>query len=236
MLLPTFLLVLGDANLYQRFMSAESPTTARRAAVFMFFGILVLEWAIIGLACLGRLLLAEEPVNHGYTVIEIAFTLMPPWLGVMLIMSVLAVVVTTADSFLLGAATSVSTDFGSGLTSAKRQRVVVVILGLIAMGLAFTSDQFFAVAIYAYTLYGVTLTPAVVAALVAPSTPPVAVVAGMVSGLTIALLWKFLSFMDRLPELLANIDPVLPAIAVNLTLLLVVGLFISLSQKQQSGS
>lgn len=225
MLLPTFLLVLGDANLYQRFMSAESPRTARRAAVFMFFGILVLEWAIIGLACLGRLLLTEEPVNHGYTVIEIAFTLMPPWLGIILVMSVLAVIVTTADSFLLGAATSLSTDFGKGLTSAKRQRAVVVILGAIAMGLAFTSDQFFDVAIYAYTLYGVTLTPAVVAALVAPSTPRAAVVSGMFAGLAIAMLWKSLSFTGRLPDLLLHIDPVLPAIAANLTLLIVVGLW-----------
>ncbi len=224
MLLPTFLLVLGDANLYQRFMSAESPSTARRAALLMFFGILVLEWAIIGLACLGRLLLPDEPVNHAYTVIEIAFALLPSWLGVMLIMSVMAVIVTTADSFLLGAATSVSTDLGTGLTTAGRQRLAVVILGAIAMGLAFTSDRFFDVAIYAYTLYGVTLTPALVAALIAPATPRFAVVAGMLAGLVIALLWKMLGVLERLPMAL-SIDPVLPALTVNLLLLLALSFF-----------
>jgi len=232
MLLPTFLLVLGDANLYQRFMSAESPATARRAALYMFVGIMVLECAIIALACLGRQLLPTEPANHGYTVLEVAFTLVPAWLGVVLTMSVLAVVVTTADSFLLGAATSVSTDFGQGLTTARRQRVVVVVLGLIAMALAFTSDQFFDVAIYAYTLYGVTLTPAVVAALIAPATPRTAIVSGMFAGLSVALLWKGLDVAERLPTALAEVDPVLPALAANLILLLVISQFASKPRAQ----
>ena len=221
MLLPTFLLVLGDANLYQRFMSAESPATARRAAWYMFAGIILLESAIIGLAALGRQLLPHEPINHGYTVIEIAFTLLPAWLGVILIMSVMAVIVTTADSFLLGAATSVSTDLGGGLTTARRQRVAVVVLGLVAMGLAFTSDSFFDIAIYAYTLYGVTLTPAVVAALVWPTTPRRAIVAGMMAGLLTALVWKLPSLPEALPSWLAELDPVLPALAANLVTILI---------------
>lgn len=90
------------------------------------------------------------------------------------------------------------------------------------MALAFTSDQFFDVAIYAYTLYGVTLTPAVVAALIAPSTPRSAVVAGMFAGLFTALLWKVISVLERLPVVLSAVDPVLPALAANLIFLLVI--------------
>jgi Na+/proline symporter len=220
-LLPVFLLVLGDANLYQRFMSAKSPADARLAAIFMFVGVLILEGAVIGIACLGRQLLPVEPEIHGNTVILVAFTLLPAWLGVLLTVSIVAVIVTTADSYLLGSATSVSADLTGGLSTAARQRIVAFLLGLIAMGLSFTSESFFRIAIYAYTLYGATLTPAVVAALVRPQTPGPAVVAGMAGGLIVALGWKALLVAGGLPQGVADIDPVLPALAANLLLLVV---------------
>lgn len=216
LLLPSLLLVLGDANLYQRFMSASSAAAARRAAVFMFFGVLVMEAAIIALAVLGRQLLPAEPGHHGHVVIDIAFSLVPAWLGVILIVSVVAVIVTTADSYLLGSATSVAADLGGGLGSASGQRWIVLVLGLVAVGLSFTSDAFFRVALYAYTLYGATLTPAVVCALVCPRVPGRAVVTGMAGGLAVALGWKFLLESGVLEGTAAGgIDPVLPALAAN---------------------
>jgi solute:Na+ symporter, SSS family len=220
-LLPTFLLVLGDANLYQRFMSASSPQAAKRAAVWMFFGVLAMEWMIIGLAHLGRQLLPDEPEVHGHVIISVAFNLLPAWLGVMLIMSAVAVIVTTADSFLLGTATSVSADLAGRLTTAGRQRVIVLVLGLFAMALAFASNQFFSVAMYAYTLYGATLTPAVVCALVWPRVPSAAIVAGMIAGLVTALAWKFALVLEAMPNVLSAIDPVLPALAMHLVVLLI---------------
>ena len=235
LLLPTFLLVLGDANLYQRFMSAKSPADARKAALLMFFGILALEWAIIGIACLGRQLLPFEPELHGHTVIAIAFTLLPEWLGVLLVMSIMAVIITTADSFLLGAATSVSTDLSHGLSTAGRQRVVVLFLGLIAIGVSFTSDGFFDVALYAYTLYGASLTPAIVAALTLPNTPPFAVVSGMIAGLAVAAAWKAVAVAGYLPASWMNIDPVLPALGANLILLVSLAAWIRLPSSSRQG-
>ena len=47
LLLPAFLLVMGDANLFQRFMSTGSVRTARWSAFGMFWGVLVLELAVI---------------------------------------------------------------------------------------------------------------------------------------------------------------------------------------------
>lgn len=223
LLLPSLLLVLGDANLYQRFMSACSAGAARKAAVFMFFGVLVMEAAIIALAFLGRQLLPEEPGHHGHVVIDIAFSLVPAWLGVTLIVSVVAVIVTTADSYLLGSATSVTADLGGRLRSASYQRWIVLVLGLAAVGLSFTSDAFFRVALYAYTLYGATLTPAVVCALAFPRVPGRAVVAGMASGLAVAIVWKLLQAGGALEGgFAAGIDPVLPALAANVGALLVV--------------
>jgi SSS family solute:Na+ symporter len=189
----------------------------------MFFGVLAMEWMIIGLAHLGRQMLPDEPEVHGHVIIAVAFTLLPAWLGVLLIMSAVAVIVTTADSFLLGTATSVSADLTGHLTTAGRQRAIVLVLGLLAMGLAFASKQFFSVAMYAYTLYGATLTPAVVCALLWPRMPSAAIVAGMVTGLVTALVWKLALVWQWMPEALWEIHPVLPALALHLIVLCGVG-------------
>ena len=169
MILPAFLLVVGDANLHQRFMSAKSPATAKRAAILMLIGIIVLETAIIGLALLGRLRLPGIIDNSGHVIVEMGFSdLLPPVLGVIIAATVIAVIVSTADSFLLASSTSVAFDFVKKKPGPIMQRILVVIVGCVALGLAFTSDTFFDVAIFAYTLYGACLTPAILCALLFP--------------------------------------------------------------------
>ncbi|MCP3905740.1 MAG: hypothetical protein GY715_19105 [Planctomycetes bacterium] len=203
-------------------MSADSPRTARRAAVGMLVGVLVLEFAVIALAFLSRLLLTEVPANPGHAIIELASTQLPPVLGILILATATAVILTTADSYLLGASTSVAIDLGRGLRSPARQRVIVVVLGIAALGLAYTSDRFFYVALYAYTLYGASLTPAVLCALLFPRIGRAAVVTGMASGLGTAIAWKALSATGLLPAGLADIEPVLPALGANLLSTLVV--------------
>lgn len=231
-LLPPLLLVLGDANLYQRFMSARSPEAARRGAILMFFGVLIMEWTIILLACLGRQLLPEEPAIQGGAIIAIAFTLLPEWLGVLLVMSAVAVVITTADSYLLGSATSVSADLVGKLTTAGRQRAIALVLGLLAMGLAFVSDQFFSVAMYAYTIYGATLTPAVVCALVWPRVPRAAIVSGMSVGLLTAICWKAGLVYDWVPAAVSHVEPVLASLTLHVTVLCGLTAWIGLTKEQ----
>lgn len=218
-LLPAFLLVMGDANLFQRFMSTGSPKTARRSAVGMFWGVLVLEYAIIALALIGWLIMDDKPANPAHTIVNMAATTLPPWLGVLILASATAVIITTADSILLTASTSVAVDFGGGLNTPGRQRVIVVVLGLVALGLAYASEEFFSVALYAYTLYGATLTPAVVCALAFPRVPRAGVVGGMAAGLGVALVWKGLLAGAWLPEALGDWAPVLPALAANVLII-----------------
>ena len=108
-LLPPFLLLLGDANMYQRFFSARDAGSARRATLWLLGGIVALEAAIIALAIAGRALLPDV-VNPAYVIVETAFRLVPPALGALLISAILAVVVSTADSYLLSPSTAVVRD------------------------------------------------------------------------------------------------------------------------------
>ena len=223
-LLPTFLLILGDANLMQRFLAAKSPATAKRAAMATFVGLVVLETAIIGMAFLGRAMLPGDIANAGHVIVEVAFTILPAFIGILLASTVIAIIVSTADSFLLALSTTASNDLGNGLTSPKKQRVLVLIFGLVGLGLAYSSDQFFSMALYAYTLYGVTITPAMVCALLFPQVNRNAVVAGMGSGLGAAILWKVALESNWIASdgALAGVDAVLPALLVNLVVLIAV--------------
>jgi SSS family solute:Na+ symporter len=234
-LLPTLLLILGDANMVQRFFSARDVRAARRSAAFMLVGVLLLEFAIIALALTGRAL-AEQgqiaaPDNPAHVILALAFDGLPTALGALLVGTVLAVVVSTADSYLLAPATSLVRDVwsrflvpGASEQSAVRaSRLAVVLLGAVALGLAFASTEFFRVALYAYTLYGVTITPAFLAALLWKGATPAGGVASMAVGLGTALAWKI--FQDRLPAALDGTDPVLPAAALSVLTLVVVSLF-----------
>jgi Na+/proline symporter len=226
-LLPTFLLILGDANLMQRFLAAKTPATAKRAALVTFVALIVLETAIIGLAFLGRAMLPDALETPGHVVVETAFTLLPPFIGILLASTVVAIIVSTADSFLLACSTTAATDLGGGMTTPKRQRSLVFIFGLVALGLAYSSDSFFKMALYAFTLYGVTITPAMICALLFDWVKRRAVVAGMSAGLAAAVIWKVLLVTGTIAEgtALASVDSVLPALLVNLVVLVTVHRF-----------
>jgi Na+/proline symporter len=218
-MLPPFLLILGDANMYQRFLAAGSPATARRAALGAFGGLLILESAIIGIAFASRVMLPDTPSNPGHAIIEMAFSVFPPAVGLLLVATTVAVIVSTADSYLLVCATTAAGDLGSGRTTPARQRLLVVVFGIFALLPAFLWEEFLSVALYAYTLYGASLTPAMLVALLRPRTSARAVVGGMVAGLGTALAWKVLLDGGMLGAGLSALDPVLPALAANAAIL-----------------
>jgi SSS family solute:Na+ symporter/sodium/proline symporter len=51
---PTFLLILGESGMYQKFFSAKNESAARKAVVGMVIGIVIIEVAIALLAIVGR--------------------------------------------------------------------------------------------------------------------------------------------------------------------------------------
>ncbi len=246
-LLPPFLLILGDANMYQRFFAAREPRTARRAAAGMFFGVLLLDWLIIGIAVCGFALVQqgrlEAPENPAHIIVHLAFTSLPTWLGALLSATVVAVVVSTADSYLLSPATSLVRDLyqrflrpgASGPQVVRVSRILVVLLGLVALGLAFTSDKFFEVALFAYTLYGAAITPPLLAALFWPRATGAGALASMVVGLVAATGWELgggaalrelatSAGARGLAEFLGYLDAALPAVCLSVATLVLVSL------------
>lgn len=225
-LLPPFLLILGDANMYQRFFSARDSGGARKATLYLLGGLLILESAIILLAVLGRALLPDI-ANPAHVIVEVAFGLIPPVLGAMLVSAILAVVISTADSYLLAPSTAIVRDVyhrfirpdADPVTLVRLGRIVVVALGLIALFLAFQSKTFFRIALFAYTIYGVGITPALVAALVWKRATPAGAITGMVVGVVSAIVWKTFGVEASL-----GIGAVIPSILLSSASIIVVSL------------
>ncbi|MFT7484182.1 MAG: SSS family solute:Na+ symporter [Candidatus Paceibacteria bacterium] len=244
-LLPAFLLILGDANMYQRFFSAKDPAVARRSAAGMFFGVLLLDWLIIGVALCGVALVARgemiAPENPAHAIVHIAFEALPPLLGALLSATVVAVVVSTADSYLLSPASSVVRDIyqrflrpnADDKQVIRASRGIVVVLGLLALWLAFQSDEFFEVALFAYTLYGAAITPPLLAALFWKGATTAGAVTSMITGLGTAILWHFwfgeiaVQWTEKagsagLHEFVSSLDAALPAVLVSVLALVFV--------------
>jgi len=113
-------------------------------------------------------------------------------------------------------------------------------LGLFALYLATLSDEFFDVALFAYTLYGCGITPVVLAAYFWRRANQPGAVASMLSGAGVAVLWYNITQEDFLvvdgvdrEGLLASIggwgadhgiDAVIPALLIALPVLVVVSL------------
>lgn len=233
--LPAFLLILGDANMYQRFFSAKSPAVAKRSAFYLIVGIFVLETAIIAVAFLGRILVEQgelaAPANPAHIVVSLAFDVLPAFLGAILMGTIIAVVVSTADSFLLAPATAIVRDFTrdkTAITPARQvvlSRLIVIVFGVAALGLAFTSDKFFEVALFAYSVYGASVTPVLLAAFFWSRATKKGAVASMVVGMSVAIWWQWMQFTQRFEDpFFKSLDAVLPALLLACLALVVVSL------------
>lgn len=171
---PVFLLLLGEPSMYQKFFSARDEGTAKRAAVGWIIGIIIVDVLICTLAILGRLAfpgLGEE--GHAERVIlDVARFGLPTWAGCMLLASGIAIVFSTANSFLLAPATNLTHDIIQRfIAPGMRQRTIVIVsrlaivaLGIMAYVLLTRFSNVLTMALYAYTMIGAGLTPAILGA------------------------------------------------------------------------
>lgn len=229
LLLPGALLVLGDANMYQRFFSARSGRSARRATIWMLFGVVYMDLMIIVTAWISSALEWNNPglANHGRVIAYAARDFLPQALGAVMLTVIMAIILSTAISYLLVPATSLMRDvyqrFLDPQASPRRMvwlsRLAVVVLGLAAYYLSTRSSQFLSVALYAYTIYGTGITPALVAALVWKRATAAGGIASIVGGTGMTLVWELSGLAQS-----TGLDTVFPAISLSVLLLVLVSL------------
>jgi len=233
--LPVFLLVLGDANQYQRIFASKNAKGAKSAVTVMIFLALAIELLIIASAWIAGSMI-PDPENGRYVLIYAAKHYMPLPLGMLFLVTVVGIIISTADSFLLVPATTFIKDVYQVYINPKANekrivflsRLLVLAFGIVAylVSLAFAeSTTVFKKALYAFTIYGAAITPCLVAALFWKKATKWGAIASIVSGTAVALVWEEISFIkDSLPASLSGLDAVLPAITISVAALFIVSL------------
>lgn len=197
--MPTFLLILGESGMYQKFFSAKDESAARKAVVGMVLGIMFIETTLALLAIVGHAAfpdLAQQTTVVGRAASEtvilfIARNALPLFGGTLLLASAVAIVLSTGNTFLLVPSTNVSRDIYErfiepGATEAKKvavQRAFVVLFGGLGILLLTQFETVLSMALYAYSLVGASLTPALLAAFLWKRVTPEGGVACIAGGL-----------------------------------------------------
>ena len=238
---------MGDANQYQRLFACKSAKSAKQAAYALVFLVILVELLIIASSWVAASM-TPDPSNGKYILIYSAKHYMPQVLGLLFMVTVVAVIVSTAESFLFIPANTIIQDIYKVYINTKASekkilffsRLFVLIFGVVGylVTLMFSeSTGFFKKAMFAYTIYGAAITPCLVAAIFWKRATRQGAVTSIVCGAVISLCWKeafftryflsaqtFSSLAAKIPEWVKALDAVLPAITVSVIALIVVSL------------
>lgn len=194
--LPLFLLVLGDQNMYQRFSAAKDPNVARKSTIGFFVGsVFVISLTII-LATTSIVLFPD--IKPDTAILSLAIDGVPLVVGLLILCSAVAFIITTATSYLLSASGNIVSDLiqrssKSKLSESKLlwyNRVIVVILGVLAYVLGQFFPSVLAIQMYSYTMYGASLTPAILATVLWKNATKAGVISSMIVGGSATMIWE----------------------------------------------
>lgn len=241
---PTFLLLLGESNMYQKFFSAKNEKAAKSAVMWWVIGTIIVETAIASLAILAfSYFHAIDPSSVLHLAVEDSERVIlhaarfgtevgiPLAGGLLLICAAVAIITSTGNSFLLAPSTNITRDiyqrFLNPDASEKKivlvQRTCVLGLGIMAYLLLTQFRTILDMAFTAYTMVGAGLTPALLAAFLWKRVTTAGGVASIAAGMAVTLLITVINSI--LPEpWIATSYIVLPAAGTSVFVLIVVSL------------
>jgi SSS family solute:Na+ symporter/sodium/proline symporter len=227
--IPTLLLALGNANMYQRFFSAKNEKEAKKSVVGWVIGVIILGIAIQSLAVIGSSMFKGlSTTESGKIILLVAHKGVPLVIGCILLASVIAIVVSTANSFLLVPATNVMRDIVQRFIKPKISdkamvlgtRITLVILGGLSYLLIGFFPRILQAAYAAYTIYGAGLTPAIIATFFWKRATVKAGVISISAGMSVTVVWEIINKVSG--QLPLGLPAVYPALISSVVLLIVV--------------
>lgn len=228
---PTFLLALGNGNMYQRFFSAKNEQEAKKAVLGWILGVIILGITLQSLAVAGSSYFKGlEAKEAGKIIILVAHKGVPIAVGCALLAAIVAIIISTANSFLLVPATNIIRDIyqrfiNPNLGDKKMilySRLAVIFLGLISYSLISFFPRILDAAYAAYTVYGAGITPALVAVFFWKRATTAGGVLSILGGLATTVIWETINkIQGHLP---LGVPAIYPALICSLTLLIGVSL------------
>jgi len=225
---PTLLLALGNGNMYQRFFSAKNENEARKSVVGWIIGVILIGVALQSLAVIGSGMFKGLDANaSGKIILLVAHDGLPVVVGCILMAAITAIIISTANSFLLVPATNIMRDIVQRFfkpdmkdkTIVLWSRVVVVILGGCAYMLLSFFPRVLHAAYAAYTVYGAGITPALIATFFWKRATPTAGAASIAAGMIVTVAWEIAKKL--LGDFPLGIPAIYPALFCSLLILIV---------------
>ncbi|NIR51614.1 sodium:solute symporter family protein [candidate division KSB1 bacterium] len=253
-ILPTFLLLLSESSMYQKFSSAKDENSARRAVMGMFTGVVFVEFLMCAIAVVGYAIYSNDPrffLSDGAidramaeeVILRIGYEQLPGLLGAILFAAGSAIIISTGNTFLMVTSTNVTRDFFQTFiykdATSKQivliQRACIVVIGLLAYLLMSQFKTILEMALISYTMIGASLAPVLLASFfwkrVTRAGGVASIASGMATVLFIAIVNKVLEAQEGTTELFGvipfpmNTDYIaIPAVLVSVSTLVIVSL------------
>jgi SSS family solute:Na+ symporter/sodium/proline symporter len=240
--LSTMFLLMGVQSMYQKFYSAKSDKDAKKAVAWWTVGTIFVETVVVVIAVFAFSKLQGQidlsvPKAGGKVVLMAARQLVPAPVGVLLLGAACAVVISTGMNYLLSPSTTLMRDIyqrflKKGADQKKMvalQKVLVVVIGVLAFLLATQLKSVLEMSFFAYTIYGVAITPALIAALAWKRATRAGGLASIITGTVVCLVFFLLPKIKGLPIPVIEGDPwgiplIYPALVASLGALIIVSL------------
>ena len=196
-IVPTFFLILGDQNMLQRIGAAKDVKTAKRSGKGLVIAEVVVCVLIILVVTTGIFLVPTT--DHPDTIIfQVAVGFLPPLVAGFILSGCMAFVVTTGDSYILSIASNITYDiwgrFINKEATDKQKLMFLRVSAFVMAFLAYILGAFFpdilSVQMYAYSMYGASITPALLCALFSRNVTKAGGIAGIIGGGIATIVWE----------------------------------------------
>jgi SSS family solute:Na+ symporter/sodium/proline symporter len=248
--MPTFFLLLGESSMYQKFFSAKDEKAARNAVIGMIIGVIIVEVALDTVAIFGGSIYAKDPAfvqadgtfvkaKTETIIIMIAASNLPKMAGIVLLCAAAAIIFSTANTFLMIPSTNITRDiyqrFINPNVSQKRlvtfQRILIPVLAAFAFIVSSFFETILDMALYAYTMVGAAVTPALLAAFLWKRVTVTGGVASVIAGM---ITTAILGALNTIGLISLEYDYIIyPAGGTSILTLIVVSLMTSPSPEQK---
>ena len=255
--LPTLILLLSESSVYQKFSSAKNARSAKKAVMGMFLGVVLIEVLMCVLAVVGFAMYSadERFVVNGVInktmseeiILRIGFEKLPAIVGSLLFAGGAAIILSTANTFLMVTSTNFSRDILEKYfithTSEKKklmtQRISIIFLGLIAFLIMTQFQQILEMAFISYTMIGASLAPALLATFFWRRVTKEGGIASILGGMITVALFEILNRIGLVADLGIISFPfntqfiAIPALLVSICALILVSLITKPTKKEK---
>lgn len=238
--LATMALLMGVQSMYQKFYSAKTPEDAKKAVALWTVGTIVVETVVVVIAVFAASKFWNQGKDPASMVLLAARYMVPAPIGILLLAAACAVVISTGMNYLFSPSTNVIRDIYQRFIQSDAgdwqlvviQKIVIVFLGLCAFAMIFIPTvlnkpiSVLRYSYFAYTMYGVAITPALVAALAWKRATKAGGLASILSGAFLAVILEFVVPL-LWPQVMQGGDPwgipsIYPSLLVSIGTLIIV--------------